>query len=105
MELPHTLRLTLFHTPGTFKRYRDQSTQDFGRHWFRYSIVGHKGVLDPAAADIASDHINQAKICYATDKHDGKLGKKFSMLSSSNRNLRVKAFKKAHIAPTSNQHR
>lgn len=91
----HTIRLTLLHTPSATSRYTEQQTQDFGRHTFTYSIVGHKGALDPAAADIDADGLNQPKVVYATDKHDGKLGKQFSMLHSTNRNLRVKAFKKA----------
>ncbi len=91
----HTLRLTLFHTPSATKECTEQQTQDFGRHTFTYSIVGHKGALDPATADIDADELNQPKIAYATCRHDGKLGRQFSMLHSTNRNLRVKAFKKA----------
>lgn len=91
----HTVRLTLFHTPSAIKECTEQQTQDFGKHTFTYSIVGHKGALDPAAADIDADRLNQPKAAYVTDKHDGKLGRQFSMLHSTNRNLRVKAFKKA----------
>lgn len=91
----HTLRLTLLHTPSTGIEWTEQQTQDFGRHTFTYSIVGHKGALDPAAADIIADGLNQPKIVYAEEKHPGKLGRQFSMLSSTSRNLRVKAFKKA----------
>ena len=45
----HTVRLTLFHTPSAIKECTEQQTQDFGKHTFTYSIVGHKGALDPAA--------------------------------------------------------
>ena len=91
----HTLRLTLIHTPTADRRYSEQSTQDFGTHTFTYSIVGHKGLLDPALTDIAADQLNQDKIAFSSAKHSGPLGKRFSLLSSTNKNLRVKAFKKA----------
>lgn len=91
----HTVRLTLFHTPSATKECTEQQTQDFGKHTFTYSIVGHKGVLDPATADIDADELNQPKAAYIAGKHAGKLGRQFSMLHSTNRNLRVKAFKKA----------
>ena len=91
----HTLRLTLIHTPTASKGYGEQATQDFGEHTFTYSIVGHKGALDPALTDISADALNQDKIAFTADKHAGQLGKTFSLVSSTNPNLRVKAFKKA----------
>lgn len=91
----HTIRLTLFHTPETAGRYPYQATQDFGKHDFTYSIIGHAGALDPVNADIASDKLNQPQISLATAKHSGKLGKVFSLASSTNPALRIKAFKKA----------
>ena len=91
----HTIRLTLIHTPKTTKRYIEQATQDLGEHTFTYSIVGHGGALDPAAADIAADKLNQPQIAHVAPKHDGKLGKAFSFASSSDPSLRIKAFKKA----------
>lgn len=91
----HTLRLTLIHTPYTSNRYIEQATQDFGEHTFTYSIIGHKGALNPAATDIAADLLNQDKMAFAAEKHPGSLGKSISLVSSTNPNLRVKAFKKA----------
>jgi len=91
----HTLRLTLIHTPTASKGYGEQATQDFGEHTFTYSIVGHKGALDPAETDIAADALNQDKMAFNVDKHPGQLGRSFSLISSTNPNLRVKAFKKA----------
>ena len=78
----HTLRLTLIHTPTASRGYGEQATQDFGEHTFTYSIVGHKGALDPARADIVSDALNQCKMAYTVDKHPGKLGKSSSFVSS-----------------------
>ncbi|MCR5463937.1 MAG: alpha-mannosidase [Bacteroidales bacterium] len=91
----HTIRLTLIHTPTASRGYGEQATQDFGEHTFTYSIVGHKGALDPALADIAADALNQDKMAFLAEKHPGKLGKTVSLVSSTNPNLRVKAFKKA----------
>ena len=91
----HTLRLTLLHTPTASRGYREQATQDFGEHTFTYSIVGHKGALKPGDTDIIADALNQDKIAYVTSKHAGTQGRTVSMLSSTNPDLRVKAFKKA----------
>ena len=91
----HTIRLTLIHTPTASTRYTEQATQDFGEHTFTYSITGHKGALVDASADIAADKLNQKKIAQVVDSHPGKLGKTFSLVSSTNPAIRVKAFKKA----------
>ena len=91
----HTIRLTLIHTPTANRDYGEQATQDFGEHTFTYSIVGHKGALKPGETDIIADALNQDKIAYATEKHAGALGKSVSLISSTNPDLRVKAFKKA----------
>jgi len=91
----HTLRLTLIHTPTAARGYGEQATQDFGEHTFTYSIVGHKGALDPAKTDVAADALNQDKIAFTAEKHAGKLGKSISLVASTNPNLRIKAFKKA----------
>lgn len=91
----HTLRMTLLHTPSTGKsKDKHQATMDLGHHEFTYSIIGHKGALDPAAADIASDFLNQGKIAFVTDIHSGS-AKQFSAVRSSSENIRVKAFKNA----------
>ena len=42
----HTLRLTLLRSPGISPAglsYSDQSTQDWGRHEFKYGIASHAG--------------------------------------------------------------
>lgn len=90
-----TLRLTLLHTPETGEWCANQATQDIGEHTLTYSIVGHQGAFDPASAAAVSDALNQKKIAYLTGKHKGDLGKEFSMVSTDNPALRVKALKKA----------
>lgn len=91
----NTLRLTLLHTPEAGKHYRYQDHQDHGRNTFRYAIIGHEG--DEVASDAASrgDMFNQPLIAFSTDRHPGKLGKRWSMLNVDKGNLEVKAFKKA----------
>lgn len=65
---------------------------------FTLISVFSTGAYDPAAADIAADKLNQPQIALATQKHIGKLGKTFSLASSTNPSLRIKAFKKAQDA-------
>lgn len=92
----NALRLTLFHTPGVTDRFVYQATQDLGRHTFTYSIVGHKGALDPAAADRRADCLNREKAAFAVAPHPGTLGRSFEMVSSSNPAIAVKALKQAY---------
>ncbi len=91
----NTIRLTLIHTPTADRGYRNEKTLDIAPHEFTYSIVGHPGVLDASAAAAASDALNQRKSAYTVAKHAGRLGKSFSMVSTSNPSIRVRALKKA----------
>ncbi len=92
----NTLRLTLLHTPSASRGgYRNQQTLDIAPHEFTYSIKGHPGALDGASATTSADILNQRKAAYVTAKHAGSLGKSFSLLSTTNPSIRVKAVKKA----------
>ena len=91
----NTLRLTLIHTPTADRGYGNEKTLDIAPHEFTYSIIGHPGALDGAAATTAADILNQRKSAYVTDKHAGSMGKSFSLLSTTNGSIRVKAVKKA----------
>ena len=91
-----TLRLTLLHTPTADRGYRNQKTLDIAPHEFTYSIVGHVGALDGAVATTKADILNQRKSAFTVSaKHPGSLGKTFSMVSTTNPSIRVKALKKA----------
>jgi alpha-mannosidase len=93
-----TLRLTLLYTPGTSERgmkYRDQATQDWGRHEFVYGLTAHAGDWRSAQTDWQGYRLNQPLIAFESSKHLGRLGKTFSMLSVSNSRTRVLAVKKA----------
>lgn len=91
----HTLRLTLLHTPATRNNYAYQDRQDMGFHTFTYSLMGHTGALDKAALCEASEVLNQRVKAFATDRHKGKLGRYYSLITSDNKNVLVKALKKA----------
>lgn len=91
----NTLRLTLLHTPGTTRNYAYQDRQDYGHHCFTYSLIGHSGGLDNASTVEKAELMNQRLKAFQTTKHQGTLGKEFSFAASNNRNVIIKAIKKA----------
>lgn len=91
----NTIRLTLLHTPETKRNYAYQNRQDFGFHSFTYSLIGHDGKLDKAETVQQGELLNQRLKAFQTDSHKGTLGKTFSFASSDNRNVLLKALKKA----------
>lgn len=91
----NTLRLTLLHTPDTKNNYSYQNRQDFGHHCFTYSLIAHKGDLDKAGTAQRAEAYNQKLKAFRTDAHKGILGKEFSFVASDNRNVVIKALKKA----------
>jgi alpha-mannosidase len=93
----NVIRLTLLRTPGTrgAAEYRDQGTQDLGHHEFVYGIAGHAGDWRQGHTDWQAYRLNQPPIAFETARHGGALGKEFSMLRTSNPNIRVLAMKKA----------
>ncbi len=91
----HTLRLTLLHTPSTQNNYSYQDHQDFGHHVFTYSLVGHVGALDKSSTARKAELLNQPLKAFVTVKHNGPLGKEFSFIRSNNKDVMIKALKKA----------
>lgn len=91
----NTLRLTLLHTPKTKKNYAYQDRQDFGHHTFTYSLVGHVGALDEVQTRENAELLNQRIKAFVVGKHRGELGKSYSLAFSDNRNVLIKALKKA----------
>lgn len=93
-----TLRLTLLYTPGLGSgngaSYADQTSQDWGHHEFTYAIYSHKGDWRNGTQWQAIE-LDQPVIAFETTKHAGPLGKRFSLLHTSTRNVRVMALKKA----------
>ena len=91
----HTIRLTLIRTPGVRGGYPDQATQDLGHHEFVYGIAGHADDWRDAQTDWQAERLNAPLIAFETSKHEGSLGRTFSLLKVSNPRIRVFAVKKA----------
>ena len=91
----HTIRLTLIRTPGTRGGYADQGTQDLGHHEFVYGIAGHAADWRQAQTDWQAQSMNDPLIAFQTPKHEGTLGREFSLLKISNPRIRLLALKKA----------
>ncbi len=91
----HTIRLTLIRTPGVRGGYPDQATQDLGHHEFVYGFAGHSGGWSDAQTDWQAQRLNAPLMAFETAKHEGPLGRSFSLLKVSNPRIRVLAVKKA----------
>ena len=91
----HTIRLTLIRTPGVRGGYPDQATQDLGHHELVFGIAGHADGWRDAQTDWQAQRLNAPLIAFATSKHEGALGRIFSLLKVSNPRIRVLAVKKA----------
>jgi alpha-mannosidase len=92
------LRLTLLRTPGVAGGYPDEATQEIGHHEFVYGISGHAGDYREAQTDWQAQRLNDPLLAFETTKHDGALGKSFSLLQVSNPRIRVLALKKAELS-------
>ncbi|MDE6503655.1 MAG: alpha-mannosidase, partial [Muribaculaceae bacterium] len=71
-----------------------QDHQDMGRHEFTYSIVGHNGALDRAAAVKAGERLNQRVKAFIVPKSKGR-GRSLSLASTDADNVVIKALKRA----------
>lgn len=91
----NTLRLTLLHTPATKGGYAYQNKQDFGHHTFTYSIVGHAGDYRAGGAVRKAEVLNQPLRAFVASRHGGALGRSFSLASSQNPNVALRALKQA----------
>ena len=92
-----TLRLTLLRTPGISPRagYADQATQDWGHHEFVFGLASHSGDWRNEQTDWQAQRLNQPLIAFQSSRHQGNLGKNFSILRLNNNRVRVLALKKA----------
>jgi alpha-mannosidase len=91
----NTIRLTLIRTPGTRGGYADQGTQDLGHHEFVYGIAGHAGDWRQSGSDWQGHRLNDPLIAFQTSRHEGSLGREFSLLKLSSPRIRLFALKKA----------
>ncbi|MFV0590369.1 MAG: alpha-mannosidase [Draconibacterium sp.] len=90
----NTLRLTLMFTPEANNRFKEQRSQDFGLHKFKYGIYGHSGKWEEAQTFWQGKFLNQPLLAFEVPKHEGSLGKQKSFLSINNPNVGLMAFKK-----------
>ena len=91
----NTLRLTLLYTPGVRSGYRDQATQDFGKHEMLYALLGHPGGWREGDAMREGARLNQPLVAFQTASHRGMLGKTFSFLRIGSNHVQTLALKKA----------
>ncbi|MFH1419423.1 MAG: glycoside hydrolase family 38 C-terminal domain-containing protein [Planctomycetota bacterium] len=89
------VRLTLLYTPGVRSGYLDQHSQDWGRHEIVYALYGHRGDWRKARSEWQGRRLNLPLIPFQVDKHEGILGKSFSMLTVSTPQVDVRALKQA----------
>jgi alpha-mannosidase len=90
-----TLRLTLIYTPGISGAYEDQGTQDWGHHEFTYGLAGHAGDWRREQSGWQAERLDQPLIAFESAKHEGTLGRSFSLLRTSSDQVRVLAVKRA----------
>ena len=91
----NTLRLSLIHTPQVENNYPYQASQDLGNNKFTYSIYGHTNTCLEAGSTWEAAKLNQPLMAFEAVKHDGNLGKSFSLLSVDTTQVALKTFKKA----------
>jgi len=89
-----TLRLTLLYTPGTRGGYRDQATQDHGRHEILYALAAHKGGWAEGRNPWQAARLNQPLHSFLPAQHSGN-GRTFSFLTLNTDQVQVAAVKKA----------
>jgi alpha-mannosidase len=94
----NTLRLTLLRSPGVDSSYTDQANQDWGRHEMVFGIAGHRGDWHDGQTDWQAYRLNQPLIAFEAAKHEGSLGKQFSLVTVSNPRIQIMALKKAELS-------
>ncbi len=91
----HTMRLTLLYTPGASGGYQDQGTQDLGRHDIDYAFYSHAGDWRAGFTPWHAARLNQPLVGFVVPKHEGAMGKSYSLVSCDNPSVMVMAAKKA----------
>jgi alpha-mannosidase len=99
----HTIRLTLLRSPGyppgdQRRGYSDQLNQDWGHHEIVFGIAGHADDWRQAQTDWQAYQLSSPLIAFETAKHNGALGRNFSLVTVDNPRVRVLALKKAETS-------
>ncbi|HUB78999.1 MAG TPA: glycoside hydrolase family 38 C-terminal domain-containing protein [Bryobacteraceae bacterium] len=94
----NTLRLTLLRSPGVDSNYTDQANQDWGHHDIVFGLAGHRGDWHDGETDWQGYRLNQPLMAFESPKHEGALGKRFSLVTVSNPRIQIMALKKAELS-------
>jgi len=96
----HTIRLTLVRSPGVPPKgsFTDQETQDWGHHDIVYGLAGHAGGWRTGQTDWAAYRLSTPLVAFATEKHEGALGRNFSLVRVDDPHIRILALKKAETS-------
>ncbi len=96
----HTIRLTLVRSPGVPPNggYSDQRNQDWGHHDIVYGLAGHAGGWRTGQTDWAAYRLSTPLVAFATEKHEGALGRNFSLVRVDDPHIRILALKKAETS-------
>ena len=94
----NTLRLTLLRSPGVDNSFTDQANQEWGHHEMVFGIAGHRGDWHDGQTDWQGYRLNQPLIAFQAAKHQGPLGKQFSLVTVSNPRIQIMALKKAELS-------
>ncbi len=94
----NTIRLTLLRSPGVDATYTDQANQDWGHHEFVFGIAGHRGDWRQAQTDWQAFRLNVPLVAFTTSRHDGSLGRQFSLVNIDNPRIQIMALKKAEAS-------
>lgn len=90
-----TLRLTLLYSPEVRKDYKDQYSQDWGRHDVLYALYGHTGDWRQGATEWQARRVNQPLVAFQAPSHAGALGRAFSLVQVDTPQVDVRAVKLA----------
>ncbi|QNI34885.1 alpha-mannosidase [Alloacidobacterium dinghuense] len=98
-----TIRLTLLRSPGYLpgnerRAYSDELNQDWGHHEILFGIAGHADDWRQGQTDWQAYRLSSPLIAFETEKHTGRLGHSFSLVTVSNPRIRVLALKKAETS-------
>lgn len=97
------LRLTLLFTPriGPLEiAFRDQGSQDWGRHRVLYGLYGHRGDWRAGGSERQALRLNQPPLAFRVPAAPGPLGKSYSFLQPDSEQVGVRAIKRAEEGET-----
>jgi alpha-mannosidase len=99
----HVLRLTLLFTPhiGPLEiMFRDQGSQDWGRHHVLYGLYGHRGGWQSGGSERQALRLNQPPRVFLVPGTDGPLGRQVSFLQIDSEQVGLLALKRAEDRDT-----